>query len=192
MVTFDELLHKSSDAIVTRWLEAALSTYPEESAAVFRREKDPFANPIGHSLRTGTREIFSALLDGGDDAKIRQQLHEIINIRAVQELSASQALGFIFELRDAIREELGAAAHDPQYAPGLAGLDGQIDQIALVAFDVFVQSRERLSELRVNEIKRQVSWVVGKLNADGTDPGSAHSDHSVTTPDEADVQREGV
>ena len=187
-----ELLQQNKDDIVERWLKGALSVYPDEATAAFQRQKDPFANPIGHRLRMGTREIFEALLDGMDGAKIRQHLHEIISIRAVQELPPSRTVAFVFELKDAVREALGKAAEDPRFTSELARLDGQIDRIALDAFDVFAECRERLCELRVNEIKRQVSWVVGKMNARGSDSESAQIDRDVTTPEETDVQREGV
>ncbi len=192
MMMLGELLQQNKDDIVERWLEAALSAYPAEGSAAFQRQKDPFANPVGHRLRMGTREIFEALLDGMDGAKIRQHLHEIISIRAVQELPPSRTVGFVFELKDAIRKELGGAAEDPKFASELARLDGQIDRIGLDAFDVFAECRERLCELRVNEVKRQVSWIVDKMNARGSDSASAQFDRDVTTPEETDVQREGV
>ena len=170
---FEELLQKHKDAIVGRWLDDALATYPENSAGAFRRQKDPFANPVGHSLRVGTRGIFEALLDGMDTEKIRPYLHEIIKIRAVQEFSASRAVGFVFHLKEAIRAELGKTAADPQFACELAKLEGQIDRIALAAFDVYVQCREQVCELRINEVKRRVSWVVDKMNQGGVDPDLA-------------------
>ncbi len=54
-----ELLLKNQDAIVERWLDLALATYGGDVPATFKRQKDPFANPIGHSLRVGTRKIFA-------------------------------------------------------------------------------------------------------------------------------------
>ena len=187
MMTFDELLQKSKDGIVDRWLKAALSVYPEEGSGSFLRQKDPFANPVGHRLRTGLRQIFETLLGGTDGGTIRHHLHEILSIRAVQDLSVYQAAGFVFELKGAIREEMGDAATDPAFASELYGVDGKIDQIALVAFDVFVECREKLSELRVNEVKRQVSWIMGKMNANGPDPESAPTDGDVTLPGETEV-----
>jgi hypothetical protein len=160
---FGELLQEKKEAIVRRWLEDVLATYPEESSAAFRRQKDPFANPVGHCLRVGTRGIFEALLDGTGAERIQHLLLEIIKIRAVQQFSASQAVGFVFRLKEAIRAELGAAASDSRFWPELAKLEGRIDQMALAAFDIFVECREQVYELRVNETKRRVSWVMGKL-----------------------------
>jgi len=175
-MTLGELLQDNKDAIVQRWLDDVLAMYPEDTSAAFKRQRDPFANPVGHSLRVGTREIFEALLDGMDTGRIRRHLSEIIKIRAVQAFSASQAVGFVFRLKKAIRTELRTAASDPRLSPDLAELEGQIDRIALAAFDVFVQCREQVCELRVNEIKRSVSWIVDKLNQRGSDPELARID----------------
>lgn len=175
-MSVDQLLQQNREAIVERWLQAAFSVYPDEAAGAFRRQKDPFANPIGHSLRTGTREIFGALLDGMDSEVIRQHLQEIINIRAVQELSASRAVGFVFDLKDAVRQALGASAADPRLASELNRVDERIDQIALAAFDVYVACRERLSELRVNEVNRRVSWIAAKLGDGGSSEADADTD----------------
>lgn len=172
MMTFGKLLREHKDAIVRRWFEEVLASYPGDACAAFMRQKDRFANPVGHSLRVGTRLIFEALLDGMDaegmdDEKVRSYLREIIKIRSVQQFSASQAVSFVFQLKGGIRAELGKAVVDPRYSSALAEFERQIDRIALGAFDVFVECREQVCELRVNEAKRRVSWVMEKLNERG-------------------------
>jgi hypothetical protein len=159
-----EQLLKKKEAIIQRWLHDALATYPEEAAAAFGSEKDPFANPVGHSLRLGTRGIFESLLEETDADGTHEYLHEITRIRAVQQFSPSQSLGFVFELKKAIRAELGRTATDGRFASELVELEERIDRIALVAFDIFVRCREQVYELRVNEAKRRVSWIVDKMN----------------------------
>jgi len=173
MMELQELLRKKADAITERWLGEALAMYPEESSALFARQKDPFANPVGHSLRVGTKRIFGAILDGMDTKEIQEFLREIIKIRAVQQFPPSQAVGFIFGLKNAIRMEIGNVAGDLQLSTELIKLEGDIDQIALAAFDIFVQCREQVYELRVNEVKRQFSWVVEKMNQRDPSPESA-------------------
>jgi hypothetical protein len=159
-----ERLQIKQDAIVQRWIAGALASYPDEGAAAFSREKDPFANPVGHSLRVGTRQIFAALLAGVDAEEIHDHLHEIIRIRAVQNFSASQSVGFVLDLKKAIRVELGSMATDARFSSDLAEVDDQIDRFALAAFDVFAECREQLYDVRVNEMKRRVSWIMGKMN----------------------------
>ena len=162
-MTFEELLAKKKDAILQKWVDDALAMYSKDASKVFRREKDPFANPVGHSLRVGTQGIFEALLNGADDEKIRGYLDGVIKVRAVQQVTPSQAVGFVFSLKQAVRTELNVKAGDAQFAPELAELDGQIDRIALLAFEVYVECRDQLCELRINEVKRRVSWVLEKM-----------------------------
>lgn len=169
-MTLAELLHENRDAVTRRWLEDCLASYPGDSAALFRREKDPFANPVGHSLRVGTRGILEALLNGADHEKIRECLREIIKVRAVQQFSASEAVSFVFRLKEAVRAELGERAAERRLAAELTELEGRIDRIALAAFDVFVECREQVFELRVNEVKRRIAWAVKKMNERGLDP----------------------
>jgi hypothetical protein len=153
----EDLLRLRKDAVVERWVEDVIHAYPAPAAAVLARRKDRFANPVGHSLRTGLAGIFEALLDGQDPPAIQRHLREIIRIRALQELTAPQAVGFVFGLKDAVRAELAPANGDPDLWSQLSQIDRRIDEIALVAFDVFVECREKVCELRVNEVKRQVS-----------------------------------
>ncbi|MEW6249107.1 MAG: RsbRD N-terminal domain-containing protein [Planctomycetota bacterium] len=183
MMSLGDLLLAHQDAILRRWCDDVLATYPESSAAAFRRETDPFANPVGHALRVGTRAIFEALCAGRADATLRGAVEAIVRIRAVQELSAAQAVAFVFHLKDALRAELREALAEPRLTSELAALERRIDGAALVAFDVFVECREQIAALRINELKRNVPWIVGKLSSRqpearsplGKGPGEGHA-----------------
>ncbi len=164
MMTFAELLHEHKDAVVRRWLESTLATYSGNAAATFASGTDRFANPIGHSVRQGTRGVLDALLDGTGTEAAREHLCQIIKVRAVQELSASDAVGFVFGLKSAIRAELGDKLMVAQVASGWLDFQEKIDRMALVAFDIFVECRERLSELRINEAKRQMPWILERTS----------------------------
>jgi hypothetical protein len=169
-MAFRELLQKNQEAIVRRWFEDVLAMYSQNASGTFGSQKDPFANPVGHSLRQGTRRIFEALLEGADSEEIRQSLDAIVKVRAVQQFSPSQAVGFVFLLKEAMRTELATEAADPKFAAELAEIERRIDHIALAAFDVFVRHREQVYELRVNEVKRRVSWVLKKMEKRGSNP----------------------
>ena len=64
-----ELLQRKKEAILRGWLDEAMAVYSDDSSAAFKRQKDPFANPVGDSLRRGTKTIFEALLTESDDEK---------------------------------------------------------------------------------------------------------------------------
>lgn len=163
-MTLRQLLRKKRDALARSWVEGILATYPGKSAAIFAREKDRFANPVGHSVRVGSEGILDAVLDGAEIEEVQKHLREIIKIRAIQQFAPSQAVGFVLQLKEVFRTGLGGAAADPEFSQELAALDAQVDRIALVAFDTYVECREQVYELRINEVKRQVSWIVGKVN----------------------------
>ncbi len=163
-MTLRETLEGKKKQIVARWLDDALSMYAQDASAAFGRQKDQFANPVGHSLREGTSAIFEALLEGSDAEKIRRHLNEIIKIRAVQQFAASSALSFVFRLKDIVREEVAGEVDGAADSQEYRMFEQKVDEVALVAFDVYVECREQLFEIRANEMKRSVSWVVDKLN----------------------------
>jgi hypothetical protein len=166
------MLEAKKEQIVRRWFEAALSLYARDASAAFSRQKDRFANPVGHSLREGTLAIFEALLAQDDAAKIRQHLVEIIKIRAVQQFSASAALDFVFRLKDIVREEAAGLRDSVEISTEYASFERSVDEVALTAFDVYVECREQVFEIRSNEMKRSVSWIVDKLNKQENGPES--------------------
>ncbi len=164
METFGDLLVMRKDTIVERWVDAVLSSYPSESAALFRQQQDPFGNPLGHSVREGIRGVFETILDGIDPEEMRSSLDEIVRLRAVQQLTPAEALSFVFSLRSIVREVIPEAAEDSLLRKGLSELDAKIDTVALAAFDVYAARREEVGQLRINEVKRQVAWVLQKMN----------------------------
>jgi hypothetical protein len=172
-VTLGDLLEQRMDAIAGRWVEEVLSAYPSDSASLFKREQDPFGNPLGHGVREGTRGLLEALSGGMDPDEVRMHLDEIIRIRAVQEISPSQALSFVFSLKPILRKQIPEAGQDPKLARELEEMDARIDRVALAAFDLYADCREEVSQLRISEVKRQVTWVMEKINQRDADPDEA-------------------
>lgn len=157
-----ELLRKRRGEVARAWLHDTLSAYSDRAAAAWSRERDPFANPVGHSLRVGTGAFLDWLLDGDDAEAMRRGLDDILRIRAVQELAPGDALGFVFRLKAVIRSELGEALGDEQVRRELVDLEARIDDAGLVAFELFLAHRERLHELRIAELKRTIPWVAAR------------------------------
>jgi hypothetical protein len=165
-----DLLQKKKAAIADRWLDRTLESYASRTSAFLKRKKDQFANPVGHALRADTRKVVDDLVEwlvepeSVSADRFCSHLEDIIKVRSVQEFSPSQAVSFVFYLRQAIREELREELEDPAPQAELARLDVQIDQLALYAFDIYSKSREKLYELRINEIKRTGYRLLKKAN----------------------------
>jgi hypothetical protein len=157
---FRDILKESQSAIVDRWLADTLATYQSSAAEFFRLTKDPFANPVGNALAKGMAGILECLLAEKPLESIRGNLDEIIKIRAIQDFSPSQTLSFVFLLKNAVRVELGGKVVNPELLADLAQFESGIDQVALLAFEIYTNCRERICNLRVDEIKRSVSAIM--------------------------------
>jgi hypothetical protein len=155
-----DILKESQAAIVERWFTDTLSAYEPSTAKLFRVTKDPFANPVGNSLARGMAGIFECLVNGEPLEGTSNHLKEIIKIRAVQNFSSSQALSFVFLLKKAVRAELGGKIDNPELLADVAEFESRIDQVALLAFEIYAHCREQVYELRVDELKRSVSTVM--------------------------------
>ena len=148
-----ELLQRNSAAIKERWLKRTLASYRQDSAGFFLQTTDRFANPVGQTLATETGALVDCLLSGAEATELCLHLEEIVKIRAIQDFTPSEAVSFVFLLKDTVREELHGERSDPQLRSELVAFEDRIDQLALFAFDIFVKWREKVYSLRVREIK---------------------------------------
>ena len=143
-------LVSQKEAIVGKWLTRVIDTYPPETARFLRSQKDPFANPVGQATRQSLNTLVELLNAESDEAAARAALDPVIRVRAIQAFSPAQAVGFVFELKSILRECLSPAS---QNSEEWVSLDGRIDQLALVAFDIYMLCREKIYELKANEMK---------------------------------------
>jgi hypothetical protein len=190
--TLSDRLRKNLAAIGERWLGGALAVYSEGARDAFHRQRDPFANPVGHALRVGMQAALQGLAEGRDPEEIGAALDEVVKIRAVQEFPPSRAIAFVFLLKEAVRVELGkedGTRCDAALAAELAELDGRIDQVALRAFDAYVRFRGQICELRINEVKRNVAAIVERLNRHRPSPETGGDPLPSGTSNGADAQR---
>jgi hypothetical protein len=136
------------EAIVDRWRALALEIYPQRASAFIAGERDRFQNPVGHAMGESLTDLYDGLVARAPAEEMRQALDRIVRIRAVQDLPPSEAVGFVFLLKQAIRDVTGVADAGP-----LSRLHERIDRLALEAFDLFVHCREKIYDLRVREIR---------------------------------------
>ncbi len=151
-----ELLLEKQGAIQDRWLQAVLESYPVDSRRFFKKQKDEFANPVGHTFSTELGTVFEEILRPRDLERLRASLDRILRIRAVQDFSPSQSLSFLFLLKPIVRD----VVQDPDLSHELADLDARIDQTVLMALDVFTACREKIYMLRADQMKNQVSGLL--------------------------------
>lgn len=151
----DQLLTKHKERVLELWYEHLLESYPPETRQFFRSQKNQFANPVGNAIAVSLTDIFECILEGRDSAPeiISQFLDNIVRIRAVQEFSPSQALEFVFGLKNAVREALKNELGPAELWRELLTWESRVDRVALLAFDVYTQCREALYRIKVSEIR---------------------------------------
>lgn len=141
---------EKKDVISSEWLKSVLRTYPEDSSRLLRLESDPFRNPVGHALKEGLSVLVEEILGGMKPDRITPAMDAIVRIRAVQGCTAGQAVSFVLLLRDVVRRHL--RSHEEI----LAIAEQRIDELALLAFDLFTRCREKIHEIKANELKRSM------------------------------------
>lgn len=151
-----ELILSKKDVIVGNWIQSIIDTYPAETSGFLREQKNQFSNPVGHIISQTAENIFEAIIHGNHNLEIKILLNDIIKVRAVQNFSPSMAAGFIFSLRDIIRNELQTEIKDEKLFNEFWEIEIKIEKAALIAFDLFMEAREKIFELRINEIKNGI------------------------------------
>ena len=139
------------EKIVDRWVEYVLSTYT--SSSFFVKEKDKFANPVGGNVREGLQRLFLLLSKGADPAEFRDPLEQIMSIRSVQEFTPAQAIAPLNGVKHIVREVFEADKERKQLVSALYDFDFSVDLAVLAAFDIYMKYRERLYQVRINEIR---------------------------------------
>lgn len=161
------------EAIVRRWLEFTIQSYDEEAAHFLQQDRD-FLNPVGHTLKENLPPLFGALLEDGIPPACHRNLDAIIRVRAVQDFTPSEAVSFIFSLKEIVRKEMADQDQlDPQ-GRGCAAIESRIDALALLAFDFYMKCRLQISEIKLNEsrLRSHVSEKMA-LKASGRPKDSA-------------------
>jgi hypothetical protein len=157
---FDKLVSEKSSKIQKRWINATLETYPADSQRFLKNQRDRFANPVGYTLSKEIRSLFDHLLKSSAMEEVAPVLERMIRIRAIQDFSPSRATNFIFLLKRIIREELEQEVREEDLYNALRELETRIDELALLAFDIYMKCREKLYEIRANQAKNQVSGLL--------------------------------
>lgn len=161
---FPASLANQRDNLVKKWFDGIVQAYPESTTKFMAREKDPFRNPVGHTLKESLSALFDGLVQPKELASLTPELNDIVKMRAVQDITAGQAVSFPFLLKKILREECSADV--THYPDAYAGLEARIDEMALLAFDLFMKSREQLFEIKYNEAKRSM-FMLEKARQNG-------------------------
>jgi hypothetical protein len=173
------------ERVLAGWFKSIAETYPQVMATFLTTQHDRFRNPVGHAVLEAIGPVYDQVVSTMDEDVVGGALEGILKVRAVQDFKASEAVGFVFALKSVIRNVAGAEGSDPER---FEDIDARIDRVALLAFDKYSECRERLHNIRANEIRARSIRLLERA-ATGAVPRGAGKDRAA---DEDPVMRDGV
>ncbi len=151
-MSLETVLADRRKEILRKWEEVVLDRYEAESVRIFKNQKDPFANPLGHKTSAGLEELYEVVCDESDVEIETPALGQLIKLMAVQNIAPSQALGFVFSLKVIVRKVAGKKEISSRE---WESLDARVDRAALALFDIYNACREQLHRVRFNDLQKQ-------------------------------------
>jgi len=152
----EELIRQKEAEIKQRWLECVVGTYPADSRNFFLSRKNQFGNPVGAALAKQIDDYFPYILTDTPEGQTLAVPEDFIRMRAVQEFTPSQAIGFILFLKQAIIEVIGKEVEESGLDRELREIEARIDKLLLTAFEIYTKARDQLWEIKSGELKRSM------------------------------------
>ncbi|MBW2654188.1 MAG: RsbRD N-terminal domain-containing protein [Deltaproteobacteria bacterium] len=143
-----QILKKNKGAIVKEWFRATIDTYPAQSAKILGKDSNRFDNPVGAATHETIEDVFDLILGDFNQEMLEKALDPVIRIRAVQAFSASEAVSFVFALK-----EIGEKILDDSV---IKKFDKLVDKIALASFNRLMKCKEDIFLLKATESKRRI------------------------------------
>ncbi len=155
MQRLKSVLSAHEKALTDAWFERMLLAYPEASRKYFARVQKEFTNPVGANLYHSLEALCHELLkeEPNSDA-VYDHLQMILRIKAVQEVDASKALSFVPAFKQIIQRECAAEIKDGVIQlPDLLAFFDELDTVTLFAFNLYMESRDLIYDMRLAQIK---------------------------------------
>ncbi|MDA3791952.1 MAG: RsbRD N-terminal domain-containing protein [Desulfobacula sp.] len=143
-----QVLKKNKESFIKKWFHATIDTYPQQTAKILGKDSNRFDNPIGATTHETIEEVFNLIIEDFNQETLEKALDPVIRIRAVQAFSASEAVSFVFALK-----QIGEDIIDGNL---IREFDKLVDKIALAAFNRFMKCREEIFLLKATESKRRI------------------------------------
>jgi hypothetical protein len=160
---FEKYLVANRENLMKKWFSAVIETYPKDSSQFFKNNSDPFANPVGTTIRQCLDLLFTEIIKAGmNKTAVHHAMEPIIRIRAIQEFTPAKALSFIINIKQIIAEELKAKNQKREVDACLRVIESNVDDLMLIAFDIYSACKDKVYCLRINEEKQRVRQLLIK------------------------------
>jgi len=134
------------EAIVDAWFSKAIEVYPEAARRGMTQSSDRFLNPVAATLRESLTILARELAGDMDEGAVASALDAIVRVRAVQDCTPEQALGFVPQLLELIRGRQ-AEAQFPE-------LEVRLHPLEVAAARQYALCKEDIARVRSREAQR--------------------------------------
>lgn len=148
--------------IFENWFKEIINTYPEPSYKFLYNTKDEFANPVANNIKKDINTIFDCLFDCNSKDLLVDSISNIIKIRAVQNYTVAQVVGIFLLLKKVLRAELKITLNDTVVFDEYLTIESKIDDIIMLAFEIYTANKEQILDIKLNELKRKFYLVLEK------------------------------
>jgi hypothetical protein len=159
------LLLEHKPIILKKWFDLILDTYPSDTSDFLKRQNIKSANPVSQIIYEGIEGLYDGLINDIHTDNVRAHIDSIVRVRAIQDFTASGALNFIFLLKKLIRTELERDIREHNLFEEMLAIEADIDGLVSIAFDIYMACREKLYELKANEMRNWTYRVVKNSKA---------------------------
>ncbi|MBW1615025.1 MAG: RsbRD N-terminal domain-containing protein [Deltaproteobacteria bacterium] len=146
-------LKENKENILKKWFKHISETYHNDTSHFLINKKDPFANPVGGAIIKGLSAILDVICGEADKKDISPFIDPVIRIRAIQNFSPSESTAFILFLKDVVRERFYKESSKENFIDRLLEIETRIDEIVFIAFDIYAECREKINDIKANELK---------------------------------------
>ncbi len=164
----NSLLSENKSKIFEEWLDLAVRAYPPETASFIKSKSNRFANPVGYNFSAAMEGVLDYMAGRKTAQEVLDALEGLVKIKAVQNFSASQAVRFIFLLKEVVRNHAGGPSEE------LLEFESRVDEMAMVCFDFYMRSREKLYDMKASELRNMHYRLLEKANLASRVDGSGH------------------
>ena len=157
-------MNERKEELLKLWFEQVIGAYPPEAVKYFAKVNNTFTNPIGSNIHRSLSAILDELLGEGDAGKMYQDLEMILRIKAVQDVQPSKAIAFVLSFKSIVEKMFKAEIDRGEIKHKvLNDFYDELDALALLAFNIYCDSRELIYQMRIAEIK-QTNDLLQKAN----------------------------
>ena len=157
-------LSEKKEELAEKWYDLVLGSYPKETQEVWRSNDDRFTNPVGVTIKKITRELVDLILEWRSADDLANSLDELIKIRTVQDFAPSKALSFVFLFKKLLRDEFMEELKSEGKLDELLAFEARIDNLGLIAFDIYTKNRDLIAQMRIEEVKRSHHMLLRRVN----------------------------